>query len=57
MSGNEPQYPDPSAKEARQEVLDFLVTEEQLGVTFVSAAIEKPPVRPQRCSCPSCVTW
>ncbi|WP_027008000.1 hypothetical protein [Conexibacter woesei] len=27
--------------EGRQEVLDFLVTEEQLGVTFVSAAIER----------------
>jgi hypothetical protein len=27
--------------ESRQEVLDFLVTEEQLGVTFVSAAIER----------------
>jgi hypothetical protein len=27
--------------ESRQEVLDFLVTEEQLGVTFVTAAIER----------------
>jgi hypothetical protein len=27
-------------KESLQEVLDFLVTEEQLGVTLVSAAIE-----------------
>jgi len=27
-------------KQGRQEVLDFLVTEEQLGVTFVTAAIE-----------------
>ena len=40
MSGNEPQYADPSAKEARQEVLDFLVTEEQLGVALLTAAIE-----------------
>jgi hypothetical protein len=30
-------------KESLQEVLDFLVTEEQLGVTLVSAAIEKAP--------------
>ncbi len=30
----------------RQEVLDFLVTEEQLGVTFVTAAIEAAPGTP-----------
>jgi hypothetical protein len=33
-------------QEARREVLDFLVTEELLGVTFVSAAIEKAPGTP-----------
>jgi hypothetical protein len=33
-------------KQSRQEVLDFLVTEEQLGVTFVSAAIAAAPGTP-----------
>src|ERR1700704_4825042 len=33
-------------KESLQEVLDFLVTEEQLGVTFVGAAIENAPDTP-----------
>jgi hypothetical protein len=33
-------------KESLQEVLDFLVTEEQLGVTFVTAAIENAPDTP-----------
>jgi hypothetical protein len=33
-------------EESLQEVLDFLVTEEQLGVTFVSAAIENAPDTP-----------
>ena len=33
-------------KEGLQEVLDFLVTEEQLGVTFVTAAIENAPGTP-----------
>ena len=32
--------------ESLQEVLDFLVTEEQLGVTFVTAAIENAPSTP-----------
>jgi hypothetical protein len=32
--------------ESLQEVLDFLVTEEQLGVTLVSAAIENAPGAP-----------
>jgi hypothetical protein len=32
--------------ESLQEVLDFLVTEEQLGVTLVSAAIENAPGTP-----------
>ena len=31
---------------SKQEVLDFLVTEEQLGVTFVTAAIENAPGTP-----------
>jgi hypothetical protein len=30
-------------QQAKREVLDFLVTEEQLGVTFVSAAIQNAP--------------
>jgi hypothetical protein len=33
-------------RQSRQEVLDFLVTEEQLGVTFVSAAVENGPGTP-----------
>ncbi len=33
-------------KESLREVLDFLVTEEQLGVTLVSAAIENAPGTP-----------
>jgi len=33
-------------KEGLQEVLDFLITEEQLGVTFVTAAIENAPGTP-----------
>jgi hypothetical protein len=33
-------------KEGLQEALDFLVTEEQLGVTFVTAAIENAPGTP-----------
>jgi hypothetical protein len=33
-------------KESLQEALDFLVTEEQLGVTFVTAAIENAPGTP-----------
>jgi hypothetical protein len=32
--------------QGRKEVLDFLVTEEQLGVTFVSAAIQNAPGTP-----------
>ena len=35
-----------SGKEGLQEALDFLVTEEQLGVTFVTAAIENAPGTP-----------
>ena len=39
---------DSPAENARlkREVLDFLVTEEQLGVTFVSAAIANAPGTP-----------
>ena len=33
-------------EERLREVLDFLVTEEQLGVTLVSAAIENAPGTP-----------
>ena len=33
-------------KESLREVLDFLVTEEQLGVTLVSAAIKNAPGTP-----------
>jgi hypothetical protein len=33
-------------EQSLQEVLDFLVTEEQLGVTFVTAAIENAPGTP-----------
>ena len=40
------------AKESMQEVLDFLVTEEQLGVTFVSAAIENAPDTPSEAFLP-----
>jgi hypothetical protein len=36
----------PSGKDGLREVLDFLVTEEQLGVTLVSAAIENAPGTP-----------
>jgi hypothetical protein len=36
----------PSGKDGLREILDFLVTEEQLGVTLVSAAIEKAPGTP-----------
>ena len=32
--------------ESLREVLDFLITEEQLGVTLVSAAIENAPGTP-----------
>ena len=35
-----------------RDVLDFLVTEEQLGVTFVSAAIEKAPGTPSEAFVP-----
>src|SRR3954470_5752315 len=38
--------------ESRQDVLDFLVTEEQLGVTFVSAAIENAPGTPSEAFVP-----
>jgi len=58
VSGNEPQYPDPSAEEARQEVLDFLITQEYLGVTFVTAAIENAPGTPSEAFLPVyCATW
>jgi hypothetical protein len=33
-------------RESRKQILDFLVTEEQLGVTFVSAAIQNAPGTP-----------
>ena len=39
-------------KESRREVLDFLVTEEQLGVTFVSAAIQNAPGTPSEAFLP-----
>lgn len=35
-----------------REVLDFLVTEEQLGVTFVTAAIERPAGTPSEAFVP-----
>jgi hypothetical protein len=38
--------------ESLQEVLDFLVTEEQLGVTLVSAAIENAPGAPSEAFLP-----
>jgi hypothetical protein len=39
-------------KESLREVLDFLVTEEQLGVTLVSAAIENTPGTPSEAFLP-----
>ena len=39
-------------KQNKREVLDFLVTEEQLGVTFVSAAIENAPGTPSEAFLP-----
>ena len=39
-------------KESRQEVLDFLVTEEQLGVTFVTAAIQNAAGTPSEAFVP-----
>lgn len=39
-------------RESRREVLDFLVTEEQLGVTFVSAAIQNAPGTPSEAFLP-----
>lgn len=39
-------------RQGRQDVLDFLVTEEQLGVTFVSAAIENAPGTPSEAFVP-----
>ena len=39
-------------RESRQEVLDFLVTEEQLGVTFVTAAIQNAPGTPSEAFVP-----
>src|SRR6202020_2967419 len=39
-------------KQGLQDVLDFLVTEEQLGVTFVSAAIENAPGTPSEAFVP-----
>jgi hypothetical protein len=41
-----------SDKQGLQDVLDFLVTEEQLGVTFVSAAIENAPGTPSEAFVP-----
>lgn len=38
--------------ESRQEVLDFLVTEEQLGVTFVTAAIQNAAGTPSEAFAP-----
>ena len=39
-------------QDSRQEVLDFLVTEEQLGVTFVTAAIQNAPGTPSEAFVP-----
>lgn len=39
-------------KQGRKEVLDFLVTEEALGVTFVTAAIENAPGTPSEAFVP-----
>ena len=39
-------------KQSRREVLDFLVTEEQLGVTFVTAAIENAAGTPSEAFVP-----
>jgi hypothetical protein len=39
-------------RQSRQEVLDFLVTEAQLGVTFVTAAIEDAPGTPSEAFLP-----
>jgi hypothetical protein len=39
-------------RQGRQQVLDFLVTEEQLGVTFVSAAVENGPGTPSEAFLP-----
>ena len=39
-------------EESLREVLDFLVTEEQLGVTLVSAAIENAPGTPSEAFLP-----
>ena len=39
-------------RRSKREVLDFLVTEEQLGVTFVSAAIENAPGTPSEAFLP-----
>jgi hypothetical protein len=44
--------PSVEQQEALQDVLDFLVTEEQLGVTFVSAAIENGPGTPSEAFLP-----
>ena len=38
--------------QSKREVLDFLVTEEQLGVTFVSAAIQNAPGTPSEAFLP-----
>jgi hypothetical protein len=43
---------DATDKESRSEVLDFLVTEEQLGVTFVSAAIKNARSTPSEAFVP-----
>lgn len=39
-------------KQSKQEVLDFLITQEQLGVAFVSAAIEQAPGTPSEAFLP-----
>jgi hypothetical protein len=41
-----------SDRQGRKEVLDFLVTEEALGVTFVTAAIENAPGTPSEAFLP-----
>ena len=44
--------PERSGKESLRETLDFLVTEEQFGVTLVSAAIENAPGTPSEAFLP-----
>lgn len=47
-----PELDQPVNEDDLQRVLDFLVTEEQLGVTFVSAAIQRAPGTPSEAFVP-----